>query len=42
MDLSIIIPVFNSENILEKLINRIYESSNAKDFSKKVRSNIDK
>ena len=35
MDLSIIITVFNSENILEKLINRIYESSNAKDFPKK-------
>ena len=35
MDLSIIIPVFNSENILEKLINRIYKSSNVKDFPEK-------
>ena len=34
MDLSIIIPVFNSENILEILINKIQESFN-KSFSSK-------
>ena len=35
MNLSIIIPVFNSENILENLINKIYESLNKSVFSKK-------
>lgn len=35
MDLSIIIPVFNSENILENLINKIYESFDKSSFSKK-------
>ena len=35
MDLSIVIPVFNSENILENLINKIYESLNKRAFSKK-------
>ena len=34
MDLSIIIPVYNSENILENLINKIHESFNKRSFSK--------
>ena len=35
MDLSIIIPVFNSENILENLIDKINDSLNKVSFSKK-------
>ena len=34
MDLSIIIPVYNSENILENLINKIHESFNKRLFTK--------
>ena len=34
MELSIVIPVYNSENILENLINKISESLNKKKFSR--------
>ena len=34
MYLSIIIPVYNSENILENLINKIHESFNKRLFTK--------
>ena len=34
MDLSIIIPVYNSENILDNLINKIHESFNKHPFTK--------
>ena len=35
MNLSIVIPVYNSENILEELVTRIYQSLKKKNFQGK-------
>ena len=42
MNLSIVIPVYNSENILEELVTRIYQSLKKKKFSGQIRNNINK